>query len=123
MMTTPDGRDICLQAAPTYEAPSWPDPASSMQMHLDFDVDDLDSSLTPTAALADAVRVGSGTAGQVVARRQIGRQAIEFLVFVLVPGFQPSLPLGSDDGRDYPNIFECAGSSVRPQGTPLARDD
>ena len=44
MMTTPDGRDICFQAAPAYEAPSWPDPASSMQMHLDFDVDDLDST-------------------------------------------------------------------------------
>jgi hypothetical protein len=44
MMTTPDGRDICFQAAPAYEPPAWPDPGSSMQMHLDFDVDDLDST-------------------------------------------------------------------------------
>jgi Glyoxalase-like domain len=44
MMTCPDGSDICFQAAPGYSPPSWPDPASSMQMHLDFDVDDLDST-------------------------------------------------------------------------------
>lgn len=38
------GSDICFQAAPAYAPPSWPDPASSMQMHLDFDVDDLDAT-------------------------------------------------------------------------------
>jgi hypothetical protein len=44
MVTGPDGSDICFQAAPGYVAPNWPDAASSMQMHLDFDVDDLDST-------------------------------------------------------------------------------
>ena len=36
----PGGR-IDFQTAPGYTPPTWPDPASSMQMHLDFDVDDL----------------------------------------------------------------------------------
>jgi hypothetical protein len=27
-----------------YTPPAWPDPASAMQMHLDFDVDDLDAA-------------------------------------------------------------------------------
>src|SRR5262252_1771602 len=44
MMTSPDGSDICFQAASGYSPPAWPDPASSMQMHLDFDVDDLDAT-------------------------------------------------------------------------------
>lgn len=37
----PGGR-IDFQTSPGYVPPTWPDPASSMQMHLDFDVDDLD---------------------------------------------------------------------------------
>jgi len=36
----PGGR-IDFQTAPGYTPPTWPDPASPMQMHLDFDVDDL----------------------------------------------------------------------------------
>jgi len=44
MTTCPDGSDICFQAAPGYLRPRWPDPASSLQMHLDFDVDDLDAT-------------------------------------------------------------------------------
>jgi Glyoxalase-like domain len=36
----PGGR-IDFQTAPGYTPPAWPDPASPMQMHLDFDVDDL----------------------------------------------------------------------------------
>jgi hypothetical protein len=44
MTTCPDGSDICFQAAPGYLPPAWPDAASSMQMHLEFDVDDLDST-------------------------------------------------------------------------------
>jgi hypothetical protein len=36
----PRGR-IDFQTAPGYTPPTWPDPASSMQMHLDFFVDDL----------------------------------------------------------------------------------
>ena len=36
----PGGR-IDFQTAPRYTPPTWPDPASSMQLHLDFVVDDL----------------------------------------------------------------------------------
>jgi hypothetical protein len=39
----PGGR-IDFQTAPAYTPPTWPDTASSMQMHLDFDVDDLDAT-------------------------------------------------------------------------------
>jgi hypothetical protein len=39
----PGGR-IDFQTAPGYTPPTWPDPASSMQMHLDFDVDDPDAA-------------------------------------------------------------------------------
>jgi hypothetical protein len=33
---------LSFQLAPGYQSPRWPDPASSMQFHLDFSVDDLD---------------------------------------------------------------------------------
>jgi hypothetical protein len=36
----PGGR-IDFQTNPGYTPPTWPDTASSMQMHLDFDVDDV----------------------------------------------------------------------------------
>jgi hypothetical protein len=39
----PGGR-IDFQTAPSYMPPSWPDPTSSIQMHLDFYVDDLDAA-------------------------------------------------------------------------------
>jgi hypothetical protein len=39
----PGGR-INFQTASGYRAPTWPDPASSMQIHLDFDVDDLEAT-------------------------------------------------------------------------------
>jgi catechol 2,3-dioxygenase-like lactoylglutathione lyase family enzyme len=39
----PGGR-IDFQTAPGYIPPTWPDPSSSMQMHLDFYVDDLDAA-------------------------------------------------------------------------------
>jgi hypothetical protein len=39
----PGGR-IDFQTAPGHAPPGWPDPASSMQMHLDFDIDDLDAA-------------------------------------------------------------------------------
>lgn len=38
------GGRIDFQTAPDHRPPTWPDPASSMQMHLDFDVDDLDAT-------------------------------------------------------------------------------
>ena len=36
------GGDIDFQTAPGYQPPAWPDRSSSMQMHLDFLVDDPD---------------------------------------------------------------------------------
>jgi catechol-2,3-dioxygenase len=38
------GGDIDFQTAPGYQPPTWPDPSSSMQMHLDFLVDDVDAA-------------------------------------------------------------------------------
>ena len=35
---------LCVQQAPDHRPPTWPDPASSMQFHLDFVVDDLDEA-------------------------------------------------------------------------------
>jgi Glyoxalase-like domain len=35
---------LSFQRAPGYKPPVWPDPASSMQVHLDLRVDDLDSA-------------------------------------------------------------------------------
>jgi predicted enzyme related to lactoylglutathione lyase len=45
-----DGWRLDFQTAPGFVAPTWPDPASSMQFHLDFDVDDFDA--TEARALA-----------------------------------------------------------------------
>jgi len=39
----PNGR-IDFQTAPGHRPPTWPDATSSMQMHLDFAVDDLDAA-------------------------------------------------------------------------------
>jgi catechol 2,3-dioxygenase-like lactoylglutathione lyase family enzyme len=39
----PGGR-IDFQTAPGFVPPTWPDPTSSMQMHLDFYVDDLETA-------------------------------------------------------------------------------
>jgi hypothetical protein len=38
------GVALAIQRAPGHKPPSWPDAASSMQYHLDLDVDDLDAS-------------------------------------------------------------------------------
>ena len=35
---------LSFQRAPGYRPPVWPDPGSSMQFHLDFKVDDLDTA-------------------------------------------------------------------------------
>jgi hypothetical protein len=43
VVQAPGGR-IDFQAAADYVPPTWPDPASSMQMHLDFYVDDADAA-------------------------------------------------------------------------------
>ena len=49
----PGGR-LNFQTAPGYRPPTWPDDASSMQIHLDFDVDDLDA--TDARVLATGAR-------------------------------------------------------------------
>ena len=41
---------LLLQKSPAYTPPTWPDAVSSAQMHLDFDVDNLDA--TEARALA-----------------------------------------------------------------------
>jgi Glyoxalase-like domain len=45
----PGGR-IDFQTVPGYVPPTWPDPTSPVQMHLDFDVDDLDAAETRVLA-------------------------------------------------------------------------
>lgn len=42
---------LAFQLAPGYRAPRWPDPASSMQFHLDFMVDNLDAAEAAALAL------------------------------------------------------------------------
>ena len=37
-------RQLAFQRAAEWVPPRWPDPASSMQAHLDFDVDDADAA-------------------------------------------------------------------------------
>ena len=44
MITCPGGAPVCFQATPDYVRPTWPDAATPIQMHLDFDVDDLDAT-------------------------------------------------------------------------------
>ncbi|MEN3308045.1 MAG: hypothetical protein V7603_4247 [Micromonosporaceae bacterium] len=45
------GMALSFQQAPGYQPPTWPDPASSMQYHIDFDVDDLDEAERQAVAL------------------------------------------------------------------------
>lgn len=45
------GADLAFQRAPGHQPPTWPDPASSMQYHLDFYVDDLDAAEQEALAL------------------------------------------------------------------------
>jgi len=42
---------LSFQRSPGYQRPSWPDPASSMQLHLHFRVDDLDAAESLVLAL------------------------------------------------------------------------
>ena len=51
------GGDIDFQTAPGYQPPAWPDPSSSMQMHLDFLVDDPDAAEAKVLA-AGATKFG-----------------------------------------------------------------
>jgi catechol 2,3-dioxygenase-like lactoylglutathione lyase family enzyme len=45
------GWHLSFQLAPGYQPPTWPDPASSMQSHLHFRVDDLDAAEAAALAL------------------------------------------------------------------------
>ncbi len=45
------GANLAFQKAPGHTPPRWPDPASSMQYHLDFMVDDLDVAEEEAVAL------------------------------------------------------------------------
>lgn len=42
---------LSFQLAPEYQAPTWPDPAAPMQIHLDLRVDDLDGAERRVLAL------------------------------------------------------------------------
>ena len=53
--TTDPGPEISFQQAPGYQAPTWPDPASSMQYHIDFSVDDIDDAQAAALALGATV--------------------------------------------------------------------
>jgi catechol 2,3-dioxygenase-like lactoylglutathione lyase family enzyme len=50
---------FAFQRAPEHRAPTWPDPSSSQQVHLDVMVDDLDEAGTAVVALG-AVRLPGG---------------------------------------------------------------
>ena len=45
------GFHLSFQRAPGHEPPTWPDPASSMQLHLHFRVDDLEAAGRAVLAL------------------------------------------------------------------------
>lgn len=45
------GARLAFQRAPGYQPPVWPDPASPMQFHVDWIVDDLDEAEKQTLAL------------------------------------------------------------------------
>jgi hypothetical protein len=67
---------LSFQRAPGYRRPIWPDPASSMQIHLDFGVANLDSAEAAAIALGatrfdsqpepDSFRVLADPAGHVL---------------------------------------------------------
>ncbi|GLW90097.1 VOC family protein [Actinokineospora globicatena] len=56
VVTDPDGRRIACQLSAEHEAPRFPDPAASQQVHLDVLVDDIDDAERQVLALG-AVRV------------------------------------------------------------------
>lgn len=47
---------LSFQRAPGHQPPRWPDPGSSMQFHLDLDVDDIDAAEAKVLALG-AIRL------------------------------------------------------------------
>jgi hypothetical protein len=57
----PSGVRLSVQRAPGHERPAWPDPTSSMQIHLDILVDDIEAA-ERRALAAGAVRLPWGSA-------------------------------------------------------------
>jgi catechol-2,3-dioxygenase len=53
----PDTTRLSFQQAPEHQPPRWPDPGSSMQFHLDIDVDDIEEAEARALALG-ATRLG-----------------------------------------------------------------
>lgn len=49
--TPESATQISFQQAPDYQAPAWPDPASSMQYHIDFTIDDIETAEQQALAL------------------------------------------------------------------------
>lgn len=59
-----DGRTkLSFQHAPEHQPPRWPDPASSMQYHLDITVDDI-AEAEPRVLELGARRLSSGSAAE-----------------------------------------------------------
>ncbi|MDB1087175.1 VOC family protein [Streptomyces sp. ACA25] len=50
-LTTEGGAKLAFQEAPDHVPPQWPSPDAPQQLHLDFDVADLEASREPTLAL------------------------------------------------------------------------
>ena len=46
-----DSFELAFQRAPDHQAPRWPDPGSSMQYHLDFHIEDIESAEKQVLAL------------------------------------------------------------------------
>lgn len=60
----PPGMRLSFQLAPDHQPPRWPDPASSMQYHLDIGVDDIEAAEAEVLALG-ATRLPWGSAEEV----------------------------------------------------------
>jgi catechol-2,3-dioxygenase len=60
----PSGTMLSFQLAPEHQPPRWPDPASSMQYHLDIAVDDIERAEEQVLALG-AARLPWGSAEEV----------------------------------------------------------
>jgi len=58
------GMRLSFQLAPDHQPPRWPDPASSMQYHLDIGVDDIEEAEAKVLALG-ATRLPWGSAEEV----------------------------------------------------------
>src|SRR5262245_38920855 len=67
---------LSFQRAPGHRPPIWPDPASSMQLHLHFRVDDLDAAEGAVLALGGSKFDDQARAGQLEGLRRPGRSSV-----------------------------------------------